>query len=262
MSINVRKPSTANIVSVFSSLQGEGILVGKPQIFVRFAGCNLRCKYCDTSEGLTPQPHARIETPPFSQNFKTVRNPLESRYLAEEVLNLSRLAPVFHSLSLTGGEPLLQTDFLMSFLPRVRKSRHFVSGIFLETNGTLPERLKEVIDLIDIISMDIKIPSTAGSETNWEATYDFLNAGSKKDIYVKIVISNDFRAEELKQAKEIISRVNPDIPLVLQPVSNHTRHKDFISLSPPRLLEAYKIFKPGLKDVRIIPQVHKLMGWL
>ncbi|MDX9694125.1 MAG: 7-carboxy-7-deazaguanine synthase QueE, partial [Methanothermobacter sp.] len=45
----------APIMEVFSSIQGEGLLVGCRQIFIRFAGCNLNCKYCDTPESRNPQ---------------------------------------------------------------------------------------------------------------------------------------------------------------------------------------------------------------
>ena len=38
----------AHLVEVFSSFQGEGLYVGQRQLFIRFAGCNLRCRFCDT----------------------------------------------------------------------------------------------------------------------------------------------------------------------------------------------------------------------
>lgn len=85
-------------MEVFSSIQGEGLLVGKRQIFIRFAGCNLNCSYCDTPESRDP----------------SCGEELSADQLQGMVENL--VTPDFHSLSITGGEPLLYPDFIREFL--------------------------------------------------------------------------------------------------------------------------------------------------
>ncbi|MFH1230658.1 MAG: 7-carboxy-7-deazaguanine synthase QueE, partial [Planctomycetota bacterium] len=159
-----------SIVSIFSSIQGEGLYVGKPHLFIRFAGCNLRCHYCDTAEALVTPKYCRIEKSPFSKTSYNVINPIDNNYLFTKVKQLTSSCPVrvvhnvrdntlkrtfgigsndsnglrspakiatafpyYHSIVLTGGEPLLHTPFLNKFLPQVRK---FKIPIMLETNGT------------------------------------------------------------------------------------------------------------------------------
>ncbi|MCM8763078.1 MAG: 7-carboxy-7-deazaguanine synthase QueE, partial [Candidatus Omnitrophica bacterium] len=76
----------AKIAEIFKSIQGEGIYQGREQVFVRFYGCNLKCQFCDT-----PLTHYEELRP-------------------EELLNRINIFGVdYHSLSLTGGEPLLQS---------------------------------------------------------------------------------------------------------------------------------------------------------
>src|SRR5881227_32508 len=90
----------ARLVEVFSSIQGEGILVGHRQVFVRTYGCNLRCTYCDSPETLketgTPS-HCRVETTPGSWQFHKIENPVGASQLTEIVRGY--LAEPHHSIS-------------------------------------------------------------------------------------------------------------------------------------------------------------------
>src|SRR5436305_9702358 len=94
------------LVEVFSSLQGEGVLVGHRQVFVRTYGCNLRCTYCDSPETLkesgTPR-QCRVETVPGSWSFRKIDNPVSAAELTAIVADY--LVEPHHSLSITGGEP-------------------------------------------------------------------------------------------------------------------------------------------------------------
>ena len=130
----------AKVSEIFKSIQGEGKYVGVSQVFVRFYGCNMRCSWCDT-------PYAIGDVP---GRFK--------EYSKGELLkSVKEIYKDCHSLSLTGGEPLVQKDFIKDFLPLLKKHR---IKTYLETNGVLPEELKEVVEGIDIIAMDIKLPSS------------------------------------------------------------------------------------------------------
>src|SRR5882724_10556036 len=118
--VRAETEARARLVEVFSSIQGEGILVGHRQIFVRTYGCNLRCTYCDSPETLkeTPTPeYCRVEESPGSWTFRRVPNPITPEVLTRIVRDY--LTEPHHSLSITGGEPLLHARFWERWLPEV-----------------------------------------------------------------------------------------------------------------------------------------------
>jgi len=247
------------IVSVFSSIQGEGLYVGRPHLFIRFAGCNLRCSYCDTPEGLARPEYCRIETAPFSKTSHKCRNPVEIGYLLHTIKRLNTLFPHYHAITLTGGEPLLHTAFLKVLLRYLRRLK---IPILLETNGALPEQLKEVISLIDIISMDIKMPSDMNRKQDiWKATKEFLKISTRKNIntYIKIVITQSTKSADCQKASGIIAGINKNTQVVLQPVS--AVRKVIKTPSLDQIIRTHNMFTKQLSDVRIIPQVHRMMGW-
>jgi 7-carboxy-7-deazaguanine synthase len=146
-----RTAPTARVVEVFSSIQGEAELIGVRQVFLRFFGCNLRCAWCDSPESLTgPLAPGRVEQTPGLADFAPLPNPAPLDAVLEAVLHLARVP--HHSVSLTGGEPLLHARFLERLLPELR--RRGLPG-YLETNGLLPGHLERVVGLVDWIAMDL-----------------------------------------------------------------------------------------------------------
>ncbi len=241
------------VTEIFSSIQGEGLLAGCRQIFIRLYGCNLNCSYCDTVYKQKPL-YCRLEETPGHRNFKLIPNPvrLENAAAAAFMLNLS----IHHSISLTGGEPLLHTSFLKELVPLLKGTRR---GIYLETNGTLPDELIKVIDLVDIVSMDFKLPSTTGLPPFWEKHREFLKIASSKEVYVKIVVGERTTYDEIEKTTELISGIRTDLPLIMQPVSINGR----VGCIPPvYLLSLQEHALKKLLDVRIIPQTHKIMRQL
>lgn len=225
-----RLTKSAKISEIFTSLQGEGIYQGLPQVFVRFYGCNLNCDYCDTK----------------LNHFE--------KYSALELYNLiaSFKAP-YHSLCLTGGEPLLQIDFLEEFLKftRLRDIK-----VYLETNGVLFKELSRIIDDIDIVALDFKLPSANQGNQFWQAHEKFLKISAKKDFFVKIVVAKSTKNEEIEKAIDLLSGLNykDKVRLVLQP--------NFFELDKPlmcKLSEFQSQCLERLKDVRIVPQMHKYL---
>jgi len=220
---------TGRISEIFESIQGEGIYLGERQIFVRFFGCNLSCRFCDTklSKFREYQPQELLE------EIKT----FQSNY---------------HSITFTGGEPLLQKDFLKEVLPLSRQAG-FVN--YLETNGTLPQALEELIDYLDIVAMDLKLPSSTGLEPFWDAHRQFLKISSKKEVFLKAVICQSTQEQDLRQGISIIKEINPSVVLVLQPDSA----QDY-----SRIKEKINIFKDICREENIaaciLAQVHKLVG--
>lgn len=92
------------ILETFFSIQGEGLKIGVPSVFIRFAGCNLRCSWCDTKYSWEEEGNISID---------------DVKLLSNEVV-------------FTGGEPLLNQDIIYSFI-----KKHPELNYTIETNGTL-----------------------------------------------------------------------------------------------------------------------------
>lgn len=250
---------TARVVEVFSSIQGEAELIGVRQIFLRFFGCNLRCAWCDSPETLTgPVLPGRVEQTPGRADFRSLPNPAPLESVLEAVLNLARLAP-HHSVSVTGGEPLLHARFLERFLPRLRAAGLHV---YLETNGLLPDHLRRVVKWVDWISMDFKPPSCTGDPCpDWLEQHEaFLRVAAEHPharLLLKLIVGAEADEGEVRAAFALASCLAPDAVLTLQPVTPFgavTRAPDMDAM-----LRWHALASEYVADVRVIPQVHKLI---
>jgi len=218
----------AKITEIFHSLQGEGMYLGEPTTFVRFAGCNLDCIYCDT-------PQAKDESK---------AGELDETEVIDRILAITRPGEM---VSFTGGEPLLWADFIKAIAPKL-KERGF--RIYLETNGTLSQALATVIDYIDIVSMDIKPPSACGKDL-WNAQKDFLNIAKGK-AFVKMVVCDNTTADEIEKAARLISNIDGNIILILQPAEGpHAPDMQTV-----RKFQA--LAGEYLNHVSIVRQMHKI----
>ena len=216
----------AKINSVFESIQGEGKYVGERQIFIRFFGCNLNCAFCDTK-----LKYWRFYTP--SELKKRVERFDEIKFI-----------------SLTGGEPLCQAEFLRFFLPLLKKDKF---KIYLETNGTLYENLKKIIEFVDIISMDLKLESsTRMKKSFWNEHQNFFEIARRKEIFFKTVITLSTSFEDIKKLADFVFPKKKI--LYLQPDTN-TLNKNLIK----RCLKFQKYLLDRKIEVRILPQVHKFL---
>jgi len=241
---------TINIVEVFSSIQGEGQYVGHRQIFVRLAGCNLECAFCDTPTSRTFAQNGQIERTAGKRDFKVIFNPISIVELAKYINNM--LVFPHHSISLTGGEPLCQVAAIKKLAPLID------GKIYLETNGTLPQELAIVLPDIDIISMDIKLPSATGREL-WQQHHDFLQLANQRTVFVKLVVTQEMSAEEFGQAIALVASVDKEIPLIIQPV---TPINNCQGVTPDMVLHYQEQALTVLSNVRVIPQTHKFIGQL
>ncbi|MFA6358723.1 MAG: 7-carboxy-7-deazaguanine synthase QueE [Candidatus Omnitrophota bacterium] len=217
------------IAEIFESVQGEGLYLGEKQIFVRFFNCNLSCTYCDT------KPDRFMEY-----------DPLE---LFEEI-KLYR--DKYHSLSFTGGEPLLYKDFLKEVLKLTSKHGH---KHYLETNGTLFFELEEIIDFIDIVAMDLKFPSSSGMGNLWSMHKKFLKVAIKKEVFLKAIICQATLEEDLREAIGLIREVSPASVLVLQPNSYENQ-----AVLSEKLAKFREIACQERVTTCVIPQIHKTVG--
>ncbi len=243
--------ASANIFEVFSGVQGEGIYAGCRQLFVRFSGCNLVCLYCDTPEAHQPVPFARIEMAPGGRQFRRRENPFNPSTVADGIARLDA-GNRHHSVSLTGGEPLLAADFIAELIPLCGARR-----FYLETNGTLPHELEKVIDLIHVVAMDIKLASSAGHASDPGVSREFLAIAARREVFVKAVVSDRTDTDAVVDAALVAASVGEQIPFVIQPVTPAG------GVNPPGPAEVLALQMSALQvldDVRIIPQTHKLTG--
>lgn len=238
----------ADLFEVFTSVQGEGTFIGRRQIFVRFAGCNLECPYCDTKYALSKPHSARFENTPLSSKFYEERNPIPAFRLNEYIDLAFTLDQAIHSISLTGGEPLMQDEFIEFFLRTYKKGRTYM----LETNGSLPERLEKVIDFIDFFSIDIKLPYL-DDETFLERQKNFFSLIRNRPSQAKIVVTKGDTAEVCEKICAVLTDASQDLPIILQPDTKAMPHFSLLA-SFQRELSKY------FKNVLIIPQIHPLLG--
>ncbi len=229
----LERTESARVIEIFASRQGEGLRVGESQIFVRFAGCNLACDYCDTPESISATSGELVTLKDVLQNVSHPSAKTSARVV-----------------SLTGGEPLLQVGFLEHLVPALRAQGF---GIYLETNGTLPRALVKVVEGCDWIAMDFKPQSAIGHDL-WEAHRWFLEIGAKK-VFVKMVLTEHTLEKEFQSAVRLIQQVRRDIPLVLQPA---TPWAGVGAIPLARLESWWRQASALLPNVRIIPQVHRL----
>ncbi|MFA5068888.1 MAG: 7-carboxy-7-deazaguanine synthase QueE [Candidatus Omnitrophota bacterium] len=226
---------TAMITEIFASIQGEGFYAGHRHIFIRFKGCNLKCSFCDT--------RSRI---------------MAERISVSEVLKRASglmLTNSKNTVALTGGEPLLQDVFLKELLPRLA-SKGVV--IYLETNGTLTQALECIISYIDIIAMDIKLPSVCGISPCWRAHKIFLNRARDKEFFIKVVVSDAIDMQEFDKALALVKETGCDVPIIIQP---ETRHGSLgINVSADTLFRLQERALGCFSKVLVMPQSHKMMG--
>ena len=241
----------APLIECFSSLQGEGVLIGCRQVFVRFAECNLTCDYCDTS--YQPGPTCQIESKPGSGQFTSHDNPVNLSEITRLISHWQHISNnVHHSVVLTGGEPLLHAEILQAWLPEVLG----LLPIFLETTGTLPSELEKIRHLVDWISMDIKGSAVTGVSTPWTDHADFLALAGDRLCQVKLVVDAGTTDSELLEAASLVNRYAPEVPFILQPRTLTTGP----ALKGGALLGLQALAAAEHRDVRIIPQIHPWLG--
>lgn len=161
------------VSEIYKSIQGEGPNVGKPTVFVRFGGCNLRCPLwpCDT---------------PYAVDPKVYRHEWMKMSPTELVDAIKPFATYPHfNICLTGGEPILQNKDEFREFTFLAAEQEWDLEMF--SNGTLP--YAEVIDKITTIVMDWKLPGSGEDYTNPTRIIN-LQALAARDA-VKFTIANE-----------------------------------------------------------------------
>ncbi|EWG08065.1 MAG: hypothetical protein ASUL_00385 [Candidatus Aramenus sulfurataquae] len=167
------------VIEIFTSIQGEGEVVGYPSNFVRLAGCNLRCVWCDTK-------------------YSWLRSDGKEMTVEEIISKLDLRVPY---TTITGGEPLLQDLY-----PLVKALKEKGQKIIVETNGTVMPR-KELMELVDVFSVSPKLRNS-GYQINYKFHKDWAT-------YYKFVIT---RLEDVDEVLKFVedNGINPT-KVILQP---------------------------------------------
>lgn len=168
------------VVEIFDSIDGEGKRSGQPVSFVRLAGCNLRCSYCDTLYSLFGEEH-----------------PCEySEMTADEILK--NVNENYKRITLTGGEPLISGG-INNLINLFAKNGYEVN---IETNGACdisPYVTSENV----FVTIDYKLPSSGMTDKMLLANYSLLR---KKDV-LKFVVGSD---EDASYMIDVIRKIKKD----------------------------------------------------
>jgi organic radical activating enzyme len=240
----------ANIYEVFNSLQGEGPYVGTRQVFVRFQGCPLRCVYCDSVGARRYKSSRRVK----SDVSNWLENPVSAKALTRLIESL--WTPATQHISLTGGEPLLNADFIRELAEESRKP------IYLETSAFSSQSARRLEKSVSIAACDIKLPEHGATSAYEQLFREELRTikffyKCQVDVFAKVVAMEETESEIIANVARHLAAIDSNLPLVLQPVAPIAR------LIPPesnQLLQLMDAAARYLRQVRVIPQVHKKLG--
>lgn len=258
-------PTAPDILAteVFSAIQGEAALVGERQVFIRLTGCNIRCAYCDQPEALDLRPGTcRIERTPGRRDWQLIASPLPISSLIDAAEQLCRRVP-HHSISLTGGEPLMQSRRVTELARGLAESGR---AVMLETNGTMVSALERILPWTTYVSMDLKLPSVDDERVSPDTQRAFLRTAlaAGKTVWAKIVVGASTDPGQLDAAVEMVvetgRETGHEIEIFLQPVTPFGSVGT--SPTPDQVLDLQERALNRHPRVRVVPQTHKAIGQL
>lgn len=219
------------VVEIFNSIDGEGKRTGQPAAFIRLAGCNLRCSYCDTLYAL------------FGEKEECVYEEMSIDEITEKVNYPHK------RITLTGGEPLVH-DGSAELVSRLIKLGFEVN---IETNGACDiceflERLDKDADRDKLFfTIDYKLPSSGMCERMIWKNFLSLN---KNDV-LKFVVGSD---EDVIMMRSVVKRMNE----CAQNMPNIFIGTVYGKYDGSRIIEMM-LFDELFKDARYQVQLHKII---
>jgi 7-carboxy-7-deazaguanine synthase len=264
--------TAAPVMEVFASIQGEGAFVGEPQVFLRLRGCPMRCRWCDTpgSWRVGVADRARIAAT-TERGGPRRANPWATPFQA--ACWIAEVEPgTPRTVSVTGGEPLIWPEFLRGLRSMLSPRR-----LHLETGGGHPKTLAQVIDGFDHVSLDLKpeldldppeeVVASVGTPTTeraprtaaeWHAARAAcLALVAGRDACAKIVVSGERSIDDLGPLLDEVERSAPGLPVYLQPA---TPIGGSSAPEPQTLVLLAEMARDRDLDVRVVPQMHRVLG--
>ena len=261
-----------HVCEVFQSIDGEGIRTGAPAVFIRFAGCNLRCDYCDTAYALSASQSDSKYT--------------DAKSVAEAIFQYCNSPQnMIYNLTFTGGEPLLYGDAILEILGELHKLS--ISGdastythlfsVNIETNGS--------IDPNPFLEKYLKFESVTPSMHDMFFTFDLKTASAgeaaqkaciHEDRLVSI-ISPLMQMQRSAKKLHVATRQQDVMKAVVGSVEDldyvreqylkmgdlNTYYSWFISpvfcKINPQVIVAYILDHPELYNWRVQLQLHKII---
>lgn len=210
---------TYKLAEHFISINGEGQLAGALALFLRFAGCNLRCDWCDTAWACGKDaPHETVTLSRIKE------------------IAADAMAQGVRTVTLTGGEPLLQENIA----DVIRCLADMGLRVEIETNGAVA--LAPFQNTGACFTMDYKLPSSRMEQHMCIENFALLHEADT----VKFVCGS---REDVFRAKEIAEQFKPQCPLYLSPV--------FGRIEPAEIVEIMK--EQHMGGFRLQLQLHKFI---
>ena len=236
--------NTVQLSEIFTSIEGEGILFGTKTMFIRMSGCHLGCIWCDTGYAL----------PINGGSCYTLD------YVKDKISN--ELRPNTYKVNFTGGEPLLQ-DYavadLAKFIKQEKGLRTYIESSCFDSN-----RFGKVLPFMDICKIEFKLSDSKAVDSKHHARLLInemeclrLSVEHYKITYIKVVVSASSSILEFRKLLEDIFthiKTKDLAGFIIQPSSAMNEP------SLQKLLNFYDAVYPFYEDVRIVPQLHKLIG--
>lgn len=219
------------------TIQGEGVLIGEPTVFVRSGGCDYRCRWCDTLHAVDP-------------DFRESWRPMTPEAIWEEVRALSGGRPL--TVSLSGGNPAIQP-----FGPLIARGRSEGYRFALETQGSVSRPWFRDLDTL-VLSPK---PPSSGMHTDWSALETCLEAADGVPRAVlKFVV---FDEADFDFARAAAAR-HPALPVFLQPgnpveAQGEARIVDLGATMDRMRWLVERTVADGWFAARVLPQLHVLI---
>ncbi len=205
---------------IFSSIDGEGIRQGELATFIRFAGCNLNCSYCDTK-------YAQKKNQGIERSIDEIIETIEKANIK--------------NITITGGEPLLQKDILKL----VERLIELGYNVNIETNGSVNIKPFQLTNVI--ITMDYK---TKSSLVMNHMNLEYIDYLRRNDV-LKFVIGDK---EDMKNVKDVLKQKQVKSYIYLSPVFGKIEPSELVDFLKELNEEGFDTSK-----TRVQIQLHKVI---